>query len=121
MMMIDARTLESIKNNNFAEGTNFQEELHCLIHDFYKNFDLDILDEKYRETYIRSFIQQHEAFLVNYETNVLNVNIKNTDKLSSELTLNKFLSTLAEYLTKFHDEDGKDHHRFSEKRNIKNG
>lgn len=103
--MIDAKTLELIKNNQYSEGTNFQEEMRGIIHDFYENFDLDKQNEEYRENYIRNFIKQHEAFLVNYQTNVLNVNIKNTDKLSSELTLNKFLSTLAVYLTEFY-EDG---------------
>lgn len=103
--MIDEQTLELIKKNQFDEGVNFPEEMHKLIKSFYENFDLDKSDPKYRESYIRNFVKQHEAFLVNYETNVLNVNIKNTDNLSSELTLNKFLSTLAVYLTKFY-EDG---------------
>lgn len=103
--MIDEQTLKLIKNNSFSEGTNFQEELQGIIHSFYENFDLDKQSEEYREKYIRNFVKQHEAFLVNYQTNVLNVNIKNTDKLSSELTLNKFLDSLASYLTKFY-EDG---------------
>lgn len=103
--MIDMKTLKLIKENRFSEGTNFQEELHHLIHDFYKNFDLDRKDDKYRESYIRSFIEQHEAFIVNYLTNVYNPNIKNTDKLSDELTLCKFLDTVAIYLTKYHEED----------------
>ena len=103
--MIDMKTLELIKNNKFSEGTNFQEEMRSIIHDFYENFDLDKNDEKYREDYIRKFVKQHEAFLVNYQTNVLNVNIKNTEKLSDEITLNKFLSTLAAYLTKFYDNE----------------
>ena len=97
---MDMKTLELIKNNQYSTGTNFQEELRGIIHDFYENFDLDKSDPKYRELYVRNFVKQHEAFLVNYETNVLNVNIKNTDKLSSELTLNKFLDSLASYLTK---------------------
>ena len=101
--MIDEQTLELIKNNKFSEGTNFQEELRSLIHSFYENFDLDKSDPKYRELYVRNFVKQHEAFLVNCETNVLNINIKNTDKLSDELTLNKFLSTLSEYLTKYYN------------------
>lgn len=103
--MIDLKTLELIKNDEYSEGVNFPEELHKLIHSFYENFDLDRQDNKYREDYIRNFVKQHEAFLVNYETNVFNANIKNTDKLSSELTLNKFLSTLAAYLTKFYNDE----------------
>ena len=102
--MIDEKTLELIKNNRYSEGTNFQEDLRSLIHSFYENFDLDKQDKEYRENYIRNFVEQHEDFLVNYETNVLNVNIKNTDKLSDELTLNKFISTLSEYLTKYYNE-----------------
>ena len=101
--MIDEKTLELIKNNQYSTGTNFQEELRGIIHDFYENFDLDKNDPKYRESYIRSFIEKHEPFIINYVTNVYNVNLKNTDKLSSELTLNKFLSTLAVYLTKFYE------------------
>lgn len=100
--MIDLKTLELIKRDEYSEGTNFPSEVHNLIHSFYEGFDLDRQDNEYREDYIRNFIEQHESFLVNYETNVFNANIKNTDKLSSELTLNKFLSTLAVYLTKFH-------------------
>lgn len=103
--MIDLKTLKLIKNDEYFEDTNFPEELHKLIHSFYENFDLDRQDNKYREDYIRNFIGQHEDFFVNYETNVFNANIKNTDKLSSELTLNKFLSTLATYLTKFYDDE----------------
>lgn len=99
------KNIELIKNNKYLEGTNFPSEVHNLIHSFYEGFDIDREDQKYRELYIRNFVKQHEAFLVNYETNVLNVNVKNTDKLSSELTLNKFLSTLATYLTKFYEDD----------------
>lgn len=102
--MMDLKTLELIKNNQYSEGVNFQEEVRKLIHSFYEGFDLDRQDEKYRETYIRNFVKQHEEFLVNYQTNVLNVNVKNTDKLSSELTLNKFLDTMALYLTKYYEE-----------------
>lgn len=101
--MIDEKTLELIKNNKYSEGVNFPEEVHNLIHDFYENFDLDEQNDEYRKSYIMNFISKNESFLVNYETNVLNVNIKNTDNLSSELTLNKFLSTLAVYLTKSYD------------------
>ena len=102
--MIDKKTLKLIKNDECFENTNFTEELNSLIHSFYEGFDLDRQDPRYRESYIRNFVEQHEDFLVNYETNVLNVNIKNTDKLSDELTLNKFLSTLAVYLTKFYED-----------------
>lgn len=103
--MMDLKTLELIKNKQFAEGTTFQEELHKLIHSFYENFDLDRQDSKYREDYIRSFIEQHEDFIVNYETNVFNANISTTDLLSENLTFNKFLDTLASYLTKYYEED----------------
>lgn len=102
--MIDLKTLELIKNNKFSEGTTFQEEMRSLIHNFYEGFDLDKQDSKYREDYIRNFVKQHEAFLVNYQTNVFYANLKSTDKLSDEMTLNKFLDTLAAYLTKFYDE-----------------
>ena len=103
--MIDEQTLELIKNNRYSEGTNFQEELRGIIHDFYENFDLDKSDSKYRESYIMNFVNQHEAFLVNYETNIYNPNLKATDKLSDETTLNKFLDTLSIYLTKYYDEE----------------
>ena len=53
--MIDAETLELIKNNQYSTGTNFQEELRGIIHDFYENFDLDKSDPKYKESYIRNF------------------------------------------------------------------
>lgn len=109
-VMIDLKTLELIKNNQFAEGTTFSEELHDLIHSFYEGFDLDRQDSKYIEDYILSFIEQHEDFLVNYRTNVYHANINTSDKLSSELTLNKFLDTLAAYLTKYYeDEKSEDH------------
>ena len=103
--MIDVRTLELIKNNQFAEGTNFTEEVRDLIHCFYEGFDLDREDPKYRELYIRNFVEQHEAFIVNYVTNVYNPNLKNTDKLSDETTLNKFLNTLGSYLTKYDEQE----------------
>lgn len=103
--MIDEKTLNLIKNNKFSEGVNFPEEEHNLIHSFYEGFDLDRQDEKYRESYIRNFVKQHEAFLVNYQTNVFNPNLKNTDKLSDEMTLNKFLDTLALYLTKYYESE----------------
>ena len=73
----------------------------------YKLFNLDDDDEdhKYRELYVRNFVSQHEAFLVNYETNIYNPNLKATDKLSDEITLDKFLHTLSSYLTKYYDEE----------------
>lgn len=109
--MTDLKTLELIKNKKFAEGTTFSEELHGLIHSFYENFDLDKQDEDYRKSYILSFIEQHEDFIINYVTNVYNANLKTTDKLSDELTFNKFLDTMAAYLTKFYEEkeNGGDH------------
>lgn len=103
--MMNLDTLEKIKKNEFLEGKSFPEELHRLIHEFYENFDLDRQDSRYREDYIRHFIEKHEDFVVNYETNVYNANIKNTDKLSEELTFCKFLDTIAVYLTKFYDEN----------------
>ena len=103
--MINEKTLELIKNNQYSQGINFQKELHVLIHDFYKNFDLDKQDETYRKSYILSFIEQHEDFIVNYVTNVYNPNLKATDKLSDEITLNNFLDTLSSYLTKYYDEE----------------
>lgn len=103
--MIDLKTLELIKNNQFSEGTTFQEDMRKLIHNFYAGFDLDKQDSKYREDYIRHFIEQHEDFIINYVTNVYNPNINTSDKLSDELTFNKFLDTLSVYLTKFYDED----------------
>ena len=104
--MIDMKTLELIKNNKFDEGVNFPEELHQLIKSFYENFDLDRMDEEYRYQYIMNFIKQHEAFIVNYQTNVYNPNLKATDKLSEEITFNKFLDTISMYLTKYYEEDG---------------
>jgi hypothetical protein len=105
--MIDLKTLELIKNNQFSESVNFPEELHQLIHSFYAGFDLDRQDSKYREDYIRHFIEQHEGFIVNYETNVFNANISTSDKLSDELTFNKFLDTLASYLTKYYEDENR--------------
>lgn len=105
--MIDLKTLELIKNNQFSEGTNFPEELHKLIHEFYVGFDLDRQDSKYRENYIRHFIEQHEDFIVNYETNVFNANISTTDSLSENLTFNKFLDSLASYLTKYYEDENR--------------
>ena len=102
--MIDMETLELIKNNQYSAGTNFSEELHKLIHSFYDGFDLDREDSKYRELYIRNFVKQHEAFLVNYETNIYRANINTSDNLSSELTFCKFLDTLSAYLTKYDEE-----------------
>lgn len=102
--MIDMQTLELIKNNKYLNGVNFPEKVHCLVHSFYKGFDLDRQDEEYRYNYIVHFIQEHEAFIINYQTNIFNANIKNTDNLSSELTFNRFLDTLAAYLTKYYDD-----------------
>ena len=103
--MIDEQTLELIKNNQYSQMINFQEELHELIHDFYKNFYLDRQDEEYRHKYIMNFIEQHEDFIVNYVTNIYNANISTSDKLSDEITFFKFLDTLATYLTKYCDDD----------------
>lgn len=103
--MIDEKTLELIKNNKFSEGTNFQEEMRGLIHDFYENFDLDRQDPKYRKSYILSFIEQHEAFIINFVTNVYRANLKTTDNLSDEITFCKFLDTLSLYLTKYYNEE----------------
>lgn len=105
--MLDLKTLELIKNNQFSEGTNFPEELHGLVHEFYAGFDLDRQDSIYRESYIRHFIEKHEDFIVNYETNVFNANISTSDKLSDELTFNKFLDTLASYLTKYYEDENR--------------
>ena len=102
--MIDLKTLELIKNNQFAAGTNFPEEMHELIHSFYEGFDLDRQDEEYRESYIRNFVEQHEDFIVNFVTNVYRANINTSDKLSDEITFCKFLDTLSLYLTKYYNE-----------------
>lgn len=102
--MIDLKTLELIKNDQYSEGTNFPSEVHNLIHSFYEGFDFDSQDNNYREDYIRNFIEQHEAFIINYVTNVYNPNISTSEKLSNELTLNKFLDTLSVYLTNFCDD-----------------
>lgn len=103
--MIDSDTLELIKHNQYSAGTTFSEEMHKLIHSFYEGFDLDRMDSKYRYDYITHFIEQHEDFIVNFQTNVYNANIRTTDKLSDEITFCKFLDTLAMYLTKYYDED----------------
>lgn len=108
--MTDLKTLELIKNKKFAEGTNFPEELHKLIHSFYENFDLDKQDNKYRYDYITHFIQEHEDFIINYVTNVYDPNIHVTDKLSDELTFNKFLDTMAACLTKYYEDRESDDH-----------
>lgn len=105
--MLDLKTLELIKNNQFSEGTNFPEELHKLVHNFYAGFDLDRQDEKYREDYILRFIKENEAFIVNYQTNVYNPNINTSDKLSDELTFNKFLDTVSAYLTKYYEDENR--------------
>ena len=103
--MIDMETLELIKNNQFSEGVNFPEETHNLIHDFYEGFDLDKQDEEYRKSYILSFIEQHEAFIINFVTNVYRANINTGDKLSDEITFCKFLDTLASCLTKYDEQE----------------
>lgn len=105
--MIDQDTLEKIKKKQYLEGKVFPEELHKLIHEFYENFDLDRQDSSYRENYIRYFVDEHEPFIVNYVTNIYNANINVKDNLSDDLTFNKFLDTIADYLTKYY-EDGKD-------------
>ena len=105
--MINEKTLELIKNNQYSQGINFQKELHVLIHDFYKNFDLDRQDAEYRYKYIMNFIEQHEDFIVNFITNIYNANISTSDKLSDEITFCKFLDTLSAYLTKYYDEEQK--------------
>lgn len=105
--MLDLKTLELIKNNQFSEGTNFPEEMKSLIHEFYAGFDLDRQNSEYREDYIRHFIEKHEDFIVNYETNVFNANISTTDSLSENLTFNKFLDTLALYLTKYYEDENR--------------
>ena len=98
-------TLEKIKNNELFEGKSFPEEMHRIISSFYAGFDLDRQDSKYREDYILHFIKENEAFIVNYQTNVYNANLKATDKLSEEITFNKFLDTISMYLTKYYEED----------------
>lgn len=105
--MLDGKTLEEIKENQYLKGKDFPTELHRIIHEFYENFDLDRQDNSYREIYIRNFIEDHEPFIVNYVTNIYNSNLHVTDKLSDELTFNRFLDTLSDYLTKYY-EDGKD-------------
>lgn len=104
--MIDEKTLELIKNNQYSEGVNFPSEVHCLIHDFYENFDLDRQDEDYRYDYIVRFIEQNEAFIINFVTNVYRANINTSDKLSDEITFCKFLDTLSAYLTKYYEQEG---------------
>lgn len=98
--MIDNKTLEAIKEKEYLKDKDFSSELHKLIHSFYSGFDLDRQDEDYRKNYIRKFIAKNEAFLVNYQTNVLNVNLSSKDGLSEMKTTNKFLDSLALYLTK---------------------
>lgn len=119
--MIDEQTLNLIKSNQYSEGVNFPEELHRLIKSFYENFDLDKSDHSYRESYILNFIEEHEKFLVNYQTNIFNANLKNTDKLSDDLTLNKFLDTIAVYLIKCYDENGQTTMGFKKEEYKKNG
>lgn len=92
--------LEQIKDKQFMKNKTFTTELHKLIKSFYEGFDLDKQDNKYREEYIRDFIAKNEAFFVNYVTNVYRPNLRTSDKTSEELTLNKFLDSLALYLTK---------------------
>ena len=97
-------TLEKIKNNEFLEGKSFPEEMHRLIGSFYAGFDLDRQDSKYRKNYILHFIEENEAFIVNYQTNVYNANISTNYPLSDEMTFTKFLDALASYLTKYNEE-----------------
>lgn len=104
--MIDNKTLEQIKNKQYLQDKTFTEELHRLIHDFYSGFDLDRQDEDYRKEYVTEFVESHEAFLVNYQTNVLSVNLSSKDGLSETKTLSKFLDSLALYLTKDLKEKG---------------
>ena len=103
--MIDQETLEKIKKKQYLEGKVFPEELHRLIHEFYENFDIDRQDNSYRENYIRHFIDKHEAFVVNYVTNIYNANINVSDNPSDNLTFNKFLDTIASYLTKYYEDE----------------
>lgn len=103
--MIDKKTLEAIKEKEYLKDKDFSSELHKLIKSFYEGFDLDKRDKKYRDAYIRDFVGQHEAFLINYQTNVYRANLNTTDRLSEELTLNKFLDTLVSYLIKFQEEE----------------
>ena len=105
--MLDGKTLEEIKEKQYLKGKDFPAELHRIIHDFYANFDLDRQDSSYRESYIRAFIEAQEPFIVNYITNIYDPNVHTSDKLSDELTMNKFLDTLSLYLTKYY-EYGKD-------------
>lgn len=65
---------------------------------------MDKQDEEYRKNYIVHFVEQHEAFIINYVTNVYRANINTSHKLSEELTFCKFLDTLSAYLTKNYDE-----------------
>ena len=51
--MIDVETLELIKNNQYSTGTNFQEELRGIIHDFYDNFDLDKRSQRFFTSSLR--------------------------------------------------------------------
>lgn len=98
--MIDNKTLEQIKNKQYLQNKDFSSELHKLIHSFYSGFDLDRQDEDYRKEYVTEFIESHEAFLVNYQTNIYRANLNAKDGLSDELTFNKFLDSLSLYLAK---------------------
>ena len=101
--MIDKKTLEAIKEKEYLKDKDFSSELHKLIKSFYDGFDLDKQESEYRESYIRNFIAKNEAFFVNYESNVYNPNLRTSDKLSDELTANRFLDTLVSYLIKFQE------------------
>ena len=103
--MIDKKTLEAIKEKEYLKDKDFSSELHKLIKSFYEGFDLDRQSDEYRKSYITKFVADNEAFFVNYETNVFNPNLRTTDKLSDELTLNKFLGTLVSYLIKLQEEE----------------
>ena len=108
--MIDQETLEKIKKKQYLEGKDFPEELHRIIHEFYAGFDLDRKDNSYRKTYIENFIEDYEPFIVNYVTNIYDSNIRTTDRLSDELTFNRFLDTLSAYLTKYYENKKEEYH-----------
>ena len=108
--MMSQEILEQIKEKKYLKDKDFSSELHELIHSFYSGFDLDRQSEEYRKAYITKFVADNEPFFVNYETNVYNPNLRKSDKLSDELTTNKFLDTLSLYLTKFCEEGKSEDH-----------
>lgn len=103
--MIDKKTLEAIKEKEYLKDKDFSSELHKLIKSFYEGFDLDRQSDEYRKSYITKFVADNEAFFVNYETNVFRANLNSSDRLSSELTINKFLDSLVSYLIKFQEDE----------------